>query len=191
MSDPFKEFVEQMARLSVREDDTEENQERREIAASESGTSTRELDESDLIACADDEFLCSEALTLWAMIRKAGADRANLASITRSWVGISGCQIVVQFGRKSTFGRTCGAAQEDRAIHRQVNVMAIGSAVQRGSLVYVYDEKGRRLTSLLAGKGMKDGLQGYTSATVSVRRGSLIYTYDERGRRLSSTLAGR
>ena len=35
--------------------------------------------------------------------------------------------------------------------------MAIGNAVQRGQLVYVYDEKGRRLTSLLAGKGPKDG----------------------------------
>jgi hypothetical protein len=69
--------------------------------------------------------------------------------------------------------------------------MAIGSAVQRGQLVYVHDEKGNRLTSLLAGQGPKDGLQGYTPATVSVRRGSLIHTYDERGRRLSSTLAGR
>ena len=69
--------------------------------------------------------------------------------------------------------------------------MAIGSAVQRGSLVYVYDEKGRRLTTLLAGKGLKDGLQGYTPSTVSVRRGPLIYTYDESGRRLSSTLVGR
>jgi hypothetical protein len=69
--------------------------------------------------------------------------------------------------------------------------MAIGSAVQRGSLAYVYDEKGRRLTSLLAGNGPKDGLQGYTSSTVSVRRGALIYTYDQRGRRLSSALAGR
>ncbi len=71
MSDPFKELVEQMARLLVPEDDTEENQERREAAAFESGTPISELDESDLIACADDEFLCSEALTLWAMIRKA------------------------------------------------------------------------------------------------------------------------
>ena len=73
MSDPFEEFVEQMARLSVPEDDTEKNQERREATASESGIQIRELDESDLIACADDEFLCSEALTLWAMIRKARA----------------------------------------------------------------------------------------------------------------------
>jgi hypothetical protein len=69
--------------------------------------------------------------------------------------------------------------------------MAIGSAVQRGLLVYVYNEKGHRLASLLSGKGPKDGLQGYTCMTVSVRRGSLIYTYDERGRRLSLTLAGR
>jgi hypothetical protein len=73
MSDPFKELVEQLARLSLPEDDTEDNRERRQIAASESGTPISELDESDLIACADDQFLCSEALTLWAMIRKARA----------------------------------------------------------------------------------------------------------------------
>ena len=71
MSDSFREFVEQMARLTLPEDDTEENQERREAAASESGTPIGELDESDLIACADDEFLCSEALTLWVLIRMA------------------------------------------------------------------------------------------------------------------------
>jgi hypothetical protein len=73
MSDPFKEFVEQLARLAVPEDDTEENRARREASASETGTPISELDEFDLIACADDEFLCSEALTLWAMIRKARA----------------------------------------------------------------------------------------------------------------------
>jgi hypothetical protein len=69
--DSFKEFVEQVARLSVPEDDTEENRERREAAAFESGAPTSELDESDIVASADDEFLCSEALTLWAKIRKA------------------------------------------------------------------------------------------------------------------------
>jgi hypothetical protein len=51
MSDPFKEFVEEMARLAVPEDDTEENRRRREAAASESGTPIDELDESDIIAC--------------------------------------------------------------------------------------------------------------------------------------------
>jgi hypothetical protein len=73
MNDSFKEFVEEMARLTVPEDDTEDNRERREPAASESGTPISELDASDLIACADDGFLCSEALTLWQMIRKARA----------------------------------------------------------------------------------------------------------------------
>jgi hypothetical protein len=71
MSDPFKEFVEEMARLVVPEDDSEENRRRRDAAASESGTPISELDESDFVAGADDEFLCSEALALWAMIRKA------------------------------------------------------------------------------------------------------------------------
>jgi hypothetical protein len=71
MSDPFKEFVEEMARLVVPEDGAEENQERREAAASESGTPISELDDSNFIACADDEFLCSETLALWAMIRRA------------------------------------------------------------------------------------------------------------------------
>jgi hypothetical protein len=73
MKDPFKEFIEEMARLIVPEDETEENRGRRETAAFELGTPIGELDESDLIACADDEFLCSEARALWAMIRKARA----------------------------------------------------------------------------------------------------------------------
>jgi hypothetical protein len=67
--------------------------------------------------------------------------------------------------------------------------MAIGSAVQRGTFVYVYDEKGRQLTALPAGHGSEDGLKGYTGATVSVRRGSFVYTYDERGRQTSATPA--
>jgi hypothetical protein len=73
MSDPFKEFVEEMARLAVPEDDTEDNRERREAAASESATPICDLDESDLIASADDEFLCSQALALWAIFLKARA----------------------------------------------------------------------------------------------------------------------
>ena len=62
-----------MSRLAVPEDDTKENRRLREAAASESGTPISELDESDIVASADDEFLCSEALALWAMIRKARA----------------------------------------------------------------------------------------------------------------------
>lgn len=63
--------------------------------------------------------------------------------------------------------------------------MAIGSAVQWGSFVYVYDEKGRQLATVPAGEGM----QGYTGSTVSVRRGAFVYTYDERGRQISTTSA--
>jgi hypothetical protein len=67
--------------------------------------------------------------------------------------------------------------------------MAIGNAVQRGSFVYIYDEKGHQSGSVSAGSGDEDGLKGYTSSTVNVRRGSFIYTYDEKGHQISSTSA--
>lgn len=67
--------------------------------------------------------------------------------------------------------------------------MAIGNAVQRGSLVYVYDEKGRQIAAISAGSGPNDGLTGYTSSTVNVRRGSLIYSYDAHGRQIATTTA--
>ena len=62
--------------------------------------------------------------------------------------------------------------------------MTIGNALQRGTYVYVKDERGRDLCQLQAGSGPKDGLVGYTGSTVSIRRGSYVYTYDERGRSL-------
>ena len=68
--------------------------------------------------------------------------------------------------------------------------MAIGNAIQRGSFVYAYDEKGRQLYSQSAGNVTKgDGLKGYTSSTVNIQRGSFIYTYDERGHQVSSRSA--
>jgi hypothetical protein len=67
--------------------------------------------------------------------------------------------------------------------------MAIGNAVQRGSWVYVYDEKGRQLRALPAGSGRDDGLTGYTSSTVNIRRGSWIYSYNEKGQQISATPA--
>jgi len=51
----------------------------------------------------------------------------------------------------------------------------IGSAVQKGNLVYVYNEKGNTLFSK-AGQ-----LIGYTGSTVSVKSGNIVYTYDDRG----------
>ena len=58
--------------------------------------------------------------------------------------------------------------------------MAISTAIQRGSFVYVYDEKNRQIFS------HSGQLNGYTSSTVSIKRGSFVYTYDERGRQISS-----
>jgi hypothetical protein len=49
--------------------------------------------------------------------------------------------------------------------------MPIATAVERGSFVYVYDEKGRQILTITAGNKPEDGLTGYTSTTVSVRRG--------------------
>ena len=68
--------------------------------------------------------------------------------------------------------------------------MAIGNAIQKGSFVYIYDEKGNQLASLHVGSGPQDGLTGYTSSTVNVRRGSFIYTYNEKGNQISSTHVG-
>ena len=68
--------------------------------------------------------------------------------------------------------------------------MAIGNAIQKGSFIYVYDEKGRQLASIAAGNAAKgDGLTGYTSTTVNVKRGSFIYTYDAKGRQISARSA--
>ena len=54
-------------------------------------------------------------------------------------------------------------------------IMAISTAVQRGSWVYVYGEKGQQLTSI-AGE-----LHGFTGSSVSVKRGNWVYVYDEHG----------
>lgn len=50
--------------------------------------------------------------------------------------------------------------------------MAIGTAIQNGGFVRVYDEKGRPIYS-------KPGeLYGFTSTTVSIKVGSFIHIYD-------------
>ncbi|PWR25401.1 hypothetical protein [Zavarzinia aquatilis] len=67
--------------------------------------------------------------------------------------------------------------------------MAIGSAVEKGPTVYVYDERGRQLFTKSRGSQPTDGLKGYTSGTVSIRHGFTIFTYDDKGRQVSSTSA--
>jgi hypothetical protein len=70
--------------------------------------------------------------------------------------------------------------------------MAIGSAVQRGRRVYIYDEKGRQLSLIgIGSNGPHDGLKGYTSSTLSIRRGAYLYTYDETGRQKSGLISAR
>jgi hypothetical protein len=60
--------------------------------------------------------------------------------------------------------------------------MAICNAVERDSMVFVYDETGAELYVRSAGFGPHDGLKSYTSETVNIRHGSFTYSYDERGR---------
>ena len=67
--------------------------------------------------------------------------------------------------------------------------MAIGSAIERGSLIQVFDERGRTLFSKAKGSGPKDGLLGFTGSTVTVRFGSVIHTYDEHGMTIYSKAA--
>jgi hypothetical protein len=60
--------------------------------------------------------------------------------------------------------------------------MPIGSAVQKGSTVYVYDEKGRVLFTRSVGNGPKDGVKGFTSSTVTIQNGNTVYVFHESGR---------
>lgn len=55
----------------------------------------------------------------------------------------------------------------------------IGSAIQRGNNVFVYDEKGKQLT-YTSGQ-----LQGYTGSSFSVKRNRCVFVYDEKGKQLS------
>ena len=59
--------------------------------------------------------------------------------------------------------------------------MAIGSAIERGSVILVYDQRGQMLFSKANGSGAHDGLLGFTGSTVTVRSGSVITTYGEYG----------
>jgi len=67
--------------------------------------------------------------------------------------------------------------------------MSIGTVVQRGSVIHVYDEDRNQISTIAAGSGPDCELEGYTAATVSIRRGNLIYMYDEHGRQLGTVVA--
>ena len=59
--------------------------------------------------------------------------------------------------------------------------MAIGSAIERGSQVFVYNETGQMLYSKPKGSGPEDGLLGFTGSTVTVRAGSVVFIYGLHG----------
>ena len=67
--------------------------------------------------------------------------------------------------------------------------MSIANAVQKGSFIYVYYEKGRALFSKPVGGGKNDGLKGYTSGAINIQQGSFIYSYNEKGQSTGSTPA--
>jgi hypothetical protein len=54
----------------------------------------------------------------------------------------------------------------------------ITNAVQRGTTIYVYNERGQQILAL---SGDPNSLKGYTSGSVNVLRGSSLYTYNEQG----------
>jgi hypothetical protein len=64
--------------------------------------------------------------------------------------------------------------------------MAIGSAIERGSQIFVYDERGHMLFSKPKGSGPQDGVLGFTGSTVTVKSGSTTLTYGEYGQVLYS-----
>ena len=65
----------------------------------------------------------------------------------------------------------------------------IGSALERGSPIYVFNQDGRMLFSTARGSRASDGLLGLTGSTVTVRFGSIIYTYDEGGQTVHAKAA--
>ena len=62
--------------------------------------------------------------------------------------------------------------------------MAIGSAIEHGRIVYVYNENGKILCTKPFGSD--GGLMGYTSTSFSVRMGKMVYLYNENCRMLST-----
>lgn len=61
--------------------------------------------------------------------------------------------------------------------------MPIATAIQKGTTIYVYDEKNHQLFTRSVSSSDR-GLLGYTSTTVSIQKGSIVYTYDQKGRQM-------
>ena len=64
--------------------------------------------------------------------------------------------------------------------------MAIASAEERGTSVYVYDENNNQMFSKSFSPSPGAGLKGYTSSTITIRSGCTTWVYDARGNAISS-----
>lgn len=60
-------------------------------------------------------------------------------------------------------------------------IVPIANVIQRGTAIYVYNEKGQQIFVKTTGSGPNDGLKGYTTHSVNIQRGHVIYTYNEKG----------
>jgi hypothetical protein len=65
----------------------------------------------------------------------------------------------------------------------------IGSAIEKNGFVYLYTPNGQQMTSILVGSNPGDGLQGFTSSTVSIKRSGFVVTYNSKGQQIASILA--
>ncbi|MBO7495431.1 MAG: hypothetical protein J6T98_02670 [Salinivirgaceae bacterium] len=59
----------------------------------------------------------------------------------------------------------------------------IGSVIQKGTCIDVYDEKGYQMCQINVCSNSQ--LMGYTGSTFSVKTGNVIDVYDQKGRQLS------
>lgn len=66
----------------------------------------------------------------------------------------------------------------------------IGSVVESGKYIYIYDENGSLTGQLKNGDNPGDGLVGYTGSVVNVRCGNRIYNYNSKGSLVGQTWAG-
>jgi hypothetical protein len=66
----------------------------------------------------------------------------------------------------------------------------IGSVVESGQYIYIYNEKGSLTGQIKNGENPGDGLVGYTGSVVNVRCGNSLYNYNEKGALVNQTWAG-
>ena len=64
--------------------------------------------------------------------------------------------------------------------------MAIGNVMEKGNLIYAYDEKNKQLFAKPFNSKNGAKLMGYTNSTVNIKKGNLVYTYDEKGKQISA-----